>query len=100
MAKLPTGRYCIVELGGESGIEVGSAVDSMQLKAEIPDGVYPAGTIIQHVLSGRIFKINIRPQLVPFKALTRMQKDRAERYRKAWWPNPQRRSRPKPRKRM
>ena len=96
MAKLPGGRYVIVDTS--DAYVRGAIVDSMRLRAEIRDGIYPTDTVIQHVLSGQIFRINITPQAVPFKALSPIQKDRAERYRAQHWPNPKHRPRPRRRK--
>jgi len=97
MAKLPRGRYIIVESKDE--LVRGRIVDSMRLKGDLEEGIYPEGTLIMHVLTGDLFRIKINPTAVPFKDLTRRQKDRAERYRRVGWPNPQNRPPPRPRKR-
>ena len=96
MAKLPRGRYVILE--HEDEYVRGGIVDSMRFKREIQDGIYPDGTIAQHVLSGKIFRIDIAPRIVPFGTLTKTQRVRAERYRAQCWPNPQQRPRPRLRK--
>jgi hypothetical protein len=96
VAKLPRGRYIIVE--AEDEFIRGGIIDSLRLKDEIKDGIYPNGTIVEHVLSGKLFRIDIVPRLIAFKALTKVQKDRAERYRAQAWPNPQQRPRPRLRK--
>ena len=95
MATLPSGRYVIVDTS--DAYVRGALVDSLRFKAELDDGVYPKGTIIEHVLSGKIFVVDITAKLYPFGALTPTQKDRAERYRAQHWPNPK--HRPKPRRR-
>lgn len=96
MAKLPSGRYVIIEHEDEMLRE--GLVHSMRLKQEIADGLYPQGTIIEHILSGALFRIDIAARALPFRALSTRQKDRAERYRAQAWPNPQQRPRPRLRK--
>ena len=98
MAKLPTGRYTIIETSVSSGIELGSHMDSGTLRDDISDGIYPNGSILMHVVSGALFKISVSPVRISFKSMTTRQKNKAERYRKMWWPNPQQRPRPRLRK--
>ena len=93
MAKLPRGKYVILE--HEDSYIRGGMIDSMRLKREILDGIYPDGTILQHILSGLIFRIDITPKLYPFGVLSKVQQVRAERYRLQSWPYPQDPPRPR-----
>ncbi len=97
MAKLPAGRYVIL-WDAENGYTRGAIVDSLRFKKQLRDGVYPHGTLVEHILSGKIFRIDITPRITPFGALTERQKDRAERYRQEWWPKATQRSRPRSRR--
>ena len=97
MAKLPSGRFVIVDTSDP--YVRGALVNSMRFRDELTDGVYPQGTIIQHVISGSLFKVEITAQAVTFNELNTIQQDRAERYRAHHWPNPSQRPRPRLRKR-
>ena len=85
----------MVEAPPPSGIEPGSAVDSGVLRDDIRSGIYPSGTILMHVVSGALFRIAISAVAVSFGEMTVRQKNKAERYRTQWWPNPQQRPRPR-----
>ncbi len=96
MANLPRGRYVVFE--ARDAYIRGTVVDSMRLKQELADGIYPHGTKIMHVLSGKCYRVDISARLEAFRGLTGRQKDRAETLRAAAWPNPQQRPRPRVRK--
>src|SRR3990172_3834481 len=96
---LESGRYTLVEVDQQTtGFEPGAMIDSMRLRDEVGEGVYPNGTILMHVVSGELFHVRITLEPVPFNSLQPRQKQRANSYRDHWWPSAEVRPRPAHRK--
>lgn len=85
--KLDIDRYAVIESPG-APFKGGVFNDTVSLRKDIENGVFPAGSILMAVRSGRLYRVEITVREIGFDDLQSVQKKRANRMRREAWPSP------------